>query len=180
LSLEASVGTLVHRCLELIARQGVDSWSAERVEGARPAYQRWLENQGHAAEAATSGAADVVAALTRTLASATGRWLLAAHPEAAAEQAWTSTDGSTMSHHVIDRSFVADGCRWIVDYKTARLAEGELRPRAESYRPQLERYAGLFAGDPLPLRAAIFFPLQGELVELPLARPGEQYDLGLG
>lgn len=169
LSLEASVGTLVHRCLELIARQGVDGWSAERVEGARPAYQRWLENQGHASEAATSGAADVVLALACTLGSATGRWLLTAHPEAAAEQAWTSTDGSTASHHVIDRSFVADGCRWIVDYKTARLPEGELRTRAESYRPQLERYAGLFAGDPLPLRAAIFFPLQGELVELPLA-----------
>lgn len=168
LSLEASVGTLVHRCLELIARQGVDNWSAERVAGSVPAYQRWLENQGHAADAASSGAGDVVAALSRTLSSATGRWLLAPHPEAAAEQAWTSTDGSTASHHVIDRSFVADGCRWIVDYKTARLPEAELHARAESYRPQLERYAGLFADDPLPLRAAIYFPLQGELVELNL------------
>jgi ATP-dependent exoDNAse (exonuclease V) beta subunit len=138
------------------------------VTGSVPAYRRWLENQGHAADAATGGADDVVAALSRTLGSATGRWLLAAHPGAAAEQAWTSTDGSTASHHVIDRSFIADGCRWIVDYKTARLPEAELRARAESYRPQLERYAGLFADDPLPLRAAIYFPLQAELVELTL------------
>ncbi|MDE2440238.1 MAG: UvrD-helicase domain-containing protein, partial [Betaproteobacteria bacterium] len=145
LSLEISVGTLVHRCLELIARQGIDNWSVQRVAGALPAYRRWLENQGHAIESASSGAEEVVAALSRTLDSKVGRWLLAAHPEAAAEQAWTSTDGKTTSHHVIDRSFVADGCRWIVDYKTARLSEAELRARAESYRPQLERYAGLFS-----------------------------------
>ena len=64
---------------------------------------------------------------------------------------------------------MADGCRWIIDYKTARLPEAELPQRAASYRPQLERYARLFADDPLPLRAAIFFPMQGCLVELPLA-----------
>ncbi len=93
---------------------------------------------------------------------------MTAHPEAAAEQAWTSSDATGTSHHVIDRSFVADGARWIIDYKTARLPDSELAERAERYRPQLERYARLFAGDPLPVRAAIFFPMQGRLVELPL------------
>jgi hypothetical protein len=48
-----------------------------------------------------------------------------------------------------------------------RLPDDELAARAETYRLQLERYAGLFAGDPLPLRLAIFFPLQGILIELP-------------
>lgn len=139
------------------------------MAGASPAYRRWLENQGHAADEAAGGADEVVAALNCTLASASGRWLLAAHPGAVAEQAWTSHDGTTTSLHVIDRSFVADGCRWIIDYKTARLPEAELPQRAASYRPQLERYARLFADDPLPLRAAIFFPMQGCLVELPLA-----------
>ena len=167
LSLETSVGTLVHRCLELIAEQGVDTWSPLRVTGNAGAYRRWLVNVGHSPEQAASGAADVVSALCRTLDSEQGRWLLMAHPEAAAEQAWSSVNGSLASHHVIDRSFVADGCRWIVDYKTARLPESELRARAESYRPQLARYASLFADDSMPLRTAIFFPLQGVLVELP-------------
>jgi ATP-dependent exoDNAse (exonuclease V) beta subunit len=69
---------------------------------------------------------------------------------------------------VIDRCFVADGYRWIVDYKTARLPDDELPQRAESYRPQLERYVRLFAGDAFPVKAAIYFPLQGKLIELPL------------
>ena len=108
-----------------------------------------------------------MAALGNTLDSAIGRWVLADHPEAAAEQAWSSTDGNGAADHIIDRVFVVEGCRWIVDYKTVRLPEDELPARALSYRPQLERYARLFADQPLPLRLAVFFPLQGRLVEIP-------------
>jgi ATP-dependent exoDNAse (exonuclease V) beta subunit len=166
LSLEASVGTLVHRYLELIARQGVAAWSAERLAGQRAAMQRWLESRGHGAEDSAAGADEVANALKTTLNSDTGRWLLADHPEAAAEAAWTSADGDATAHHVIDRTFVADGVRWIVDYKTVRAAEADLPQRAEGFRPQLERYAALFVGDALPLRLAIYFTLQGKLVEL--------------
>jgi len=70
--------------------------------------------------------------------------------------------------------------RWIVDYKTVRLRADEiaasggdqdaaLARRAEGFRPQLSRYAALFASDPRPLKLAIWFPLQGRLHELPPA-----------
>ncbi len=181
MSLETSVGTLVHRCLEIIAQQGSEVWSAQRVAAGEPAYRRWLAARGHPPEAVEAGAADVVAALAGTLNSEAGRWVLAAHAEGAAEQAWSSLEDRQASHHVIDRSFVAEGCRWIIDYKTARLPESELRQRAESHRPQLERYAALFAGDPLPIRAAIFFPMQGVLLELPLGHaPGDILGNALG
>ncbi len=168
LSLEASVGTLVHRCLELIARQGIDAWPAARLAAALPGWRRWLGQRGHGEADAANGAQDVMQALTNTLASPTGRWLLAEHPGSGAEQGWTSLAGDGVAHHVIDRVFVEDGCRWIVDYKTVRAADDELAQRAEAYRAQLERYAGLFADDPLPTRLAIYFPLQARLVELPL------------
>ena len=129
----------------------------------------------------------VVGALCQTLASSAGRWVLAPHDEAAAEQEWSSRDllpGAAAAHqrgfergavnHVIDRIFIAAGCRWIIDYKTVHVpgeavAEPFLQARAEEYRGQLERYAKLFAGSDLPLRMAVFFPLQGILVELPHA-----------
>jgi ATP-dependent exoDNAse (exonuclease V) beta subunit len=166
LSLEASVGTLVHRYLELIAKNGLESWSAARVAALQPACRRWLSGQGHADAEAAAGASEVVAALVATLASERGCWVLANHPEAAAEQAWSSADGEIALNHVIDRVFVADGCRWIIDYKTVRLPDGELQQHAASYRIQIDRYAGLFADSSLPLRLAIFFPIQGRLVEL--------------
>ncbi|WP_265946364.1 UvrD-helicase domain-containing protein [Dechloromonas sp. A34] len=169
LALEASVGTLVHRCLELIAKQGLAEWPGERVAGLLAPWRRWLLAQGHGASEAESGAAEAVAAVRTALAAESGRWVLADHPQAGAEQAWSSRDGDLALNHVIDRTFVADGCRWIIDYKTVRLPETELARRAESYRPQLARYASLFRDDPLPLRLAIYFPLQGRLLELAAA-----------
>jgi ATP-dependent helicase/nuclease subunit A len=170
-SLEAAIGTLVHRCLELITNEGLAGWNEARIQALAPAYRRWLQANGQDAAGAASGAAQVVEALGRTLASADGRWLLAQKTEAAAEQAWSSLQAGVTVNHVIDRVFVSDGVRWIVDYKTVRLAAGEtaavLGERAETYRPQLARYAGLFADGPLPTRLAIFFPFQGVLVKLP-------------
>jgi ATP-dependent helicase/nuclease subunit A len=69
-------------------------------------------------------------------------------------------------NHVIDRIFIADGVRWIIDYKTVRDPGSALAERAESFRPQLARYAALFRDDPRPLRMAIYFPMQGRLQEL--------------
>jgi ATP-dependent exoDNAse (exonuclease V) beta subunit len=167
LSLEASLGTLVHRALELVARDGLAHWSPERVAKLAPAWQRWLQAQGHGPEMATAAAAEAIAALCRTLASATGRWLLADHAEAGAEEAWSSRgDDDGVANHIIDRCFVADGCRWIIDYKTVHLPETELAARAAVHRPQLERYAGLFVGTVPPVRMAIYFPLQDRLIEL--------------
>lgn len=167
LSLEASLGTLVHRALELVARDGLAHWSPGRVAALAPAWQRWLQAQGHAAEAAEAAAGEAVLAVRRTLASDTGRWLLASHAEAGAEEAWSSRgDDGGVANHIIDRCFVADGCRWIIDYKTVHLPETELAARAAVHRPQLERYAGLFAGTIVPVRMAIYFPLQDRLVEL--------------
>ncbi len=174
-ALEASVGTLLHRCLEIIANDGLENWPGGRIRPLEAAYRRWLGQAGHPPAEAAAGAAEVVCALTRTLESAAGHWVLAQTHEAAAEQAWSSrstTAGEAVTvNHIIDRIFIADGWRWIVDYKIVHApAEGAtafLRERAEQYRPQLERYASLFAGADLPLKMAIFFPLQGVLVELP-------------
>ena len=167
LSLEASVGTLVHRVLELVAKEGLAAWPAARLAGLPAAWQRWLRTQGHDPAAAEQGTDEALAAVGRALASDTGRWLFADHRQAGAEQAWSSlNDDGIVLNHVIDRTFVADGCRWIIDYKTVRLPVAELAQRAVAYRPQLERYAGLFAGEGLPLRLAIYFPWQDQLVEL--------------
>lgn len=163
---EVAVGTLVHRCLELVVRQGLAAWSGDRLSGLLPGWQRWLRAQGLDAAQAEAGAAEALVALQTTLASETGRWLLLDHPGGAAEQAWSSRDGKVAVNHVIDRIFIADGVRWIIDYKTVRAAPEALAARAEAFRPQLERYAALFVGDPLPLKLAVWFPLQGKLVVL--------------
>ena len=163
---ETLTGTLIHRCLELIVRQGLTAWPLERLDICRAGWQQWLQAQGLAAADVELALADTRLALGNTLQSPRGRWLLADHPESDVEQGWTTRTAGGCAQHIIDRVFVADGERWIIDYKNVRLASAELPAKAEEYRAQLERYAALFVNDPRPVRLAIWFALQGELVEL--------------
>ena len=95
--------------------------------------------------------------------------MLQAHEAGAAELALSSREGDGVMQHVIDRTFIADGARWIIDYKTTSLAarnEAAYQAKAEAYRPQLERFAGLFTADPRPIRCAVYFVAHDCLVEL--------------
>jgi len=166
-ALAADVGTLVHAYLEMIARDGLAPWPLSRVEALAPAMRAWLGQQGHAEAAVRRGAREAQHALRVTLESAAGRWVLGAQSEATAEWALSVADGEAIATQVIDRSFVADGARWIIDYKTAKVGSGiALRQHAERYREQLERYAALFRGDGLPIRIGILYAAVGELIEL--------------
>ncbi len=173
-SLLADIGTLAHRTLELIAQDGFDQWSVERVTTSQPAFKRWLQGRGHAASALDDAATQVQEAVSNAISSEAGRWILAPRDETGNELALTSSrDGQTLAN-VIDRTFIENGERWIVDYKSVRLepdaADSELIARAEIYRPQLARYATLFDGEGLPIRAAIFFLAHGRMIELSVTK----------
>lgn len=167
-SIEASCGTLAHWYMEMFARDGAECWPPERVQGMGDAMTRWLIQHGHDLPTAQGGAQRVIQVLITTLASEQGRWVLKLREQAASEYAIATADGQHVTQHVIDRTFVENGERWVIDYKSAKLAEilPESTSFAERYRPQLERYAQLFKGEHLPVRKAVFFLASGRLVEL--------------
>ncbi len=167
---DAAIGSLAHRCLEIIARDGLARWPAERVAGRENAFAAWLANQGLDAAGAATGARRVVRAVQGVLASPHGRWVLADRPGAAAELALSRCADGETTQHVVDRSFIEGDCRWIIDYKMGGGAvpdrEAWLAERVAAYRPQLERYAGLFADEGRPLRLALYFIEPDRLIEL--------------
>ncbi len=158
------VGTVVHRELQRIARDGACP------DPEQPRLQRrWadeLAELGVPAERLIEAVERVADALRRTLADERGRWLLdASHRDSASELALTGRFGAEIVSVVIDRTFVDDrGVRWIVDYKTSR-HEGAgldefLDREQDRYRPQLERYAALLRPlGPQPVRLGLYFPL---------------------
>ena len=167
--LDADTGTLAHRYVEILAQDDLQQWSPQRIRELQPAMQRWLRQHGYAEADAERGAARVAAALSATLSSAQGRWVLQAREQAAAEMALVTVEGARMAHHVVDRTFVENGERWVIDYKSARLgevSEDAMEQQAEQYRGQLERYARLFVPAGLPVRKAVFFLAYGRMVEL--------------
>lgn len=175
-ALAAALGTLTHACLEQMAGQ-VDVWDEARLNGLQPAAESWLASRGWAPAEASRGAARVVAMLRTAVTSEAGRWLLAAHENAAAELALSkvgATDTAeslgSMETRVVDRTFTDSGVRWIIDYKTADLgpqpSEAQFAAHAERFRAQLERYSHLFKGENLPQQLGIFYVAHGRLVRL--------------
>jgi ATP-dependent exoDNAse (exonuclease V) beta subunit len=158
------VGTVVHRELQRIAREGTAGGASMAVTRRR--YVDELAELGVPAERRQAAAERVASAVSRTLEDERGRWLLdARHSSSANELALTGRiDGTTVSV-VIDRTFVDEtGIRWIVDYKSSSHEgadlEGFLASEQERYRPQLERYASLMRHvGPEPIRLGLYFPL---------------------
>lgn len=169
--LEAHIGTLAHQYVELIAANpDFDSWLT-RLPSLQPAMMRWLARQGHALDVAEAAAAQVLQLLTLTLQSADGRWVLSPRPEAAAELAMGHIGETGFKPQVVDRCFIEQGERWIIDYKSTRLPAdadvGMMLTAAMAYEEQLAGYAALFADEGIPLRKAVYFMALGKLCELP-------------
>ena len=169
-NVDADIGTLAHRYMELIARQGLHAWPLSRVSSLLAAMQHWLRQQGHAEHVASEAALRVQQLLITTLSSTEGQWVLQAHAGAAVELALMQLAGDEAKKYIIDRTFVDDGVRWIIDYKTTELSADAspeaLQSAAENYREQLEGYAVLFKEEGLPIKCAVFFMHIGKLVHL--------------
>ncbi len=159
------VGTVVHRLLHRIAREGLASWDRARVEALRPLYRAGLRDLGVAAEELEEAAEKVARALAGILEDPRGRWILAEHPAAESEYALSGVVEGRLVSVRLDRTFVdAAGVRWIIDYKTGLHEGGSVEEfldrEAERYRAQLERYAALLGrAEKRPIRMGLYFPL---------------------
>lgn len=161
------VGTVVHRNLQAIVRDGLPRWNVERVEAKRAVYRRDLARLGVPESEMQNAVVRVVEALTAVLTDQRGRWVLGPHEQAESELRLTGVLDDEIVSVAIDRTFVDEaGTRWIVDYKTGVHeggdVEGFLDREQQRYRVQLERYAALMrAMDARPIRLGLYFPLLG-------------------
>ena len=167
-SLDADIGTLAHRYMEMIAQQGLTAWSIARIASLKPAMQHWLRQRGHAETMAVNASQQVQNLLKVTLESENGQWLL--KPRGEAELAITTLQNGEVKNYIVDRTFIEANTRWIIDYKTIDLApnlpESTLKSTAKNYQDQLKNYATLFADESKQVKCAVFFMAIGKLVVL--------------
>ena len=160
------VGIVVHALLQRIAEEGPAAWSELRVREMRPALRSGLANQGVSPADMEDAITRVQSALVAALADHRGRWILQPHPEAQNEYSLTGLDGGQLYTIAIDRTFVADGVRWIVDYKTSAhegsKPEAFLDNEIVRYKEKMDRYARILKKqEPRPIRIGLYFPLMG-------------------
>ena len=162
------VGTVVHRVLQQVGRDGVGAWPLSRRDALEPYLRGALLSAGLPEDGLDAAVARARRALEQTLESPRGRWIFeTGGKEARNEYAISGVLRGRVVRAVVDRTFVDEqGTRWVIDYKTGTHEGGDLEAfldsEVERYRPQLERYAALLTRmDGHPVKKGIFFPLLG-------------------
>lgn len=170
------IGTLVHQYLDQFARLGSDNWRKQDEAQRQRILGRQLSRLGVPGAELSAAVNCVIEAVDKTERSAKGRWLLASYSQQACELPLTGVLESKVVHAVIDRTFIADGVRWIVDYKTSSPAADEsedafMGRQQRQYLQQMSTYSRLMSlqNDAYPIRAALYFPLIDGWCEMDIA-----------
>lgn len=160
------VGTVVHRVLQQVGREGLEHWPVERLSEMRGYLEGRLHSLGVPEEALEPAVERCLRALKESLTSKRGRWILnPEHQEARSEYAISGLWNNRLVRSVVDRTFIDDkGVRWVVDFKTGTHLGGSedqfLQREVERYQPQLTRYARLLRHlDHRPVKVGLYFPL---------------------
>ena len=169
-------GNLVHRLLQLIGEEGLERWEAG---GGMPRHESWcrrqLSKEGIQKEKANAIVKLASRAIEKCLASEQGRWILERHEDARCEYAITAVlpgSGRQQAKNlVLDRTFIENETRWIIDYKTSSHSGGDLEGfldnEKERYRKQLLGYKNAVAlTETRPIKTALYFPLLDRLLEV--------------
>lgn len=165
------LGTVVHRYMCVIARHGIGAWSGARVDSERANINGMLRTLGLNRDEALEAAPLAAGIIKGALADERGRWVLGPHEEAEVEFPVTSVIDGSVVRSILDRTFVASGVRWIVDYKTS-LHEGGakeefLENEKKRYSSQLERYekALRLSGEKREIKKGLYYPALGAWIE---------------
>ena len=160
------VGTVVHRCLQIIAEQGFDSWDEQSIGNLQQANRALLTRLGVSEKELTNASAQIERALCNIIVDKRGQWILSEqHVDVKNEYALSGIYQGKVTNVVIDRTFIdTGGVRWIIDYKTSRHEgkdiEAFLDQQQERYQSQLEKYGTLFKEmESKPVKLALYFPL---------------------
>jgi len=164
-ALHRHVGTVIHLGLQRLS--GFTGAELEHFDLVQ--HHDWWRSQlqipGLSGAQLEQGFALVEQSLTRVLADQRGRWLLAREREDAYSEYPLSClrEDGRLAEYIIDRCYVENGVRWVVDYKSSMPEGGEnveafLQRERQRYLPQLRHYRAAFAGiEDKPVRTALYF-----------------------
>ena len=150
-------------------------WKAGKPAAVFPNAKTGAANNSQAKACEEQKADRIIAratlAINNCLASEHGKWILESREESHCEYAITAVLDGQARNMVLDRTFIENGTRWIIDYKTSSHSggdlEGFLKNEAGRYHDQLQGYKNAVAiTETLPIRTALYFPLLDRFCEL--------------
>lgn len=171
-------GTVIHGALQAIVENKLVTNTKfvvadEFINQQQYFWKIQLQQLGWSGENLTRAQQKVATTISATLRSEQGRWLLNSdHEQSACELSLMQKDKQDVRESIIDRTFIADGIRWIVDYKSSEVETGQsaddfIAREIESYKEQLLRYRNLISlNETLPIKTALYLVSTGNLIEI--------------
>ncbi len=105
-----------------------------------------------------------------------GQWLCKAHEDERNEYELLVNEQGLAATRIIDRTFIADGLRWIIDFKTGS-DEDQIQ---ENHRQQVNYYAELLAKKVSePIRCGLYYLASGNWVQWSFATAMSETNLDL-
>lgn len=174
LNLAADCGTLAHLYMEMIVKQGLNHWPADRMDTASQSMCFWLIQRGHVKTEVEKQVPQILEALKNTISSPHAPWLFTPRASTQTELSITTLDeNQQVKEQRLDLTFVEEDVatktktRWIIDFKLGlEVTRANASIVAQSHKPQLERYVKLFARENITVRTAVFFIASGMLIEI--------------
>lgn len=163
----AHIGTVIHFILQQIAQYGQGIWAEQAPTKKYHYLQIRFRELGLTEIAIPHAIQQVITAIENTLSCPRGQWILHPHSHAASEWPITTHIQQDIHSLIIDRTFIDQGIRWIIDYKTST-ANAEyadnielfLEREEKKYHTQLQHYAlALYHYEKKPIRLGLYFPL---------------------
>jgi ATP-dependent exoDNAse (exonuclease V) beta subunit len=147
------IGTVTHAYLHDLSQQ--QTWDNQRLT-------LELVKAGLPKRLLAGSAQSIQSQIDAMLKDPQALWILSdQHQEAHSEYCLSEMTKKGIRKHIIDRTFIADGTRWIIDYKTSTPTgtsmEAFIQAELEHYAPQLKRYEKLFAYQPEPVKSGLYF-----------------------
>ncbi len=167
-----SLGTVIHQCLQSLAETGFDSDPDKEIKKWESRINTTFMGTGLTGHDLKWANEQCQQALLNTLNDEKGCWVLSPHEDAKNEFALTFTKEGTIETRILDRTFVENGIRWIIDYKSGIHEGGDLeaflKNEVDRHRPQLEAYEKALRkfGETRPVKKAIYHPLYQRLLEV--------------
>jgi hypothetical protein len=158
--LQRRVGIVVHRMLQ-------EMRAPDRLDVSDGTVRVALRSEGLDGDKLDEAVSRAVSGLQNAVRDDRGRWILSRHEDDEREYALSVVVEAKVRRFVLDRTFVDDGTRWIIDYKTGTHAGGGrdefLDNEQIRYRGQLESYADVMRSvDSRPIRLGLYFTAPSE------------------
>jgi ATP-dependent exoDNAse (exonuclease V) beta subunit len=157
------IGTAIHRLLYQLSQQQSLTHSQPFTQ---PYLRYLLLNLGVSADYLSNALTKLETAQRNILADAKGRWILAQHQAAQSEFGLSALIDGQYASLIIDRTFIENDIRWIIDYKTAEPHSETLNrfldQEQQRYTEQLSHYAKAmhqFDNGRYAIRMGLYFPL---------------------